>query len=341
MGAKGLRPPRDAAVGVWLLMICALVVVMILVGGATRLTDSGLSITEWRPVTGAIPPMSDADWASEFAKYRGRAEYQMQNAGMSLAEFQFIYWWEWAHRFLGRFIGVVFGVGFLLLWMAGRLKGRMTSTLVLGALGALQGGVGWWMVHGGLDLLDVPPVRLAVHLGLAFIILGLGWRMALGALGWPNRPGAMGAPAWLGWLFVILLFVQICAGALVAGSDAGRAYSDWPRIGGEWFPSSYFTLEPHWRNAIENHAALQFNHRTLGYVIGLIALVITLAAWLRSHGAARIMVLVMFCATLAQIWLGIHTIRLGAPLDLSLTHQGCAIVLWLSSLAMLRANAMR
>ncbi len=336
------RPPRDPALAAWLFLICLLVAGMILLGGATRLTDSGLSITEWRPVTGAIPPLSPADWQSEFAKYQTTHEFAVQNSEFGLAEFQTIYWWEWAHRFLGRLVGVVFGIGFLMFWMSGRLQGRFWSVLLLGAMGGLQGYVGWWMVQSGLaDRLDVSPLRLATHLGLAFLILGLGWRLALGALAWPQRAGVMGAPSFLGALFVLALYVQIIAGALMAGTDAGRAFADWPRIGGEWFPSSYLSLQPYWRNVIENHAAIQFNHRTLGYVVGALMLLIVLGAWIRGQGAARLMVLITFCATLTQIWLGVQAVKHAAPLDISLTHQGGAILLWLCALAMMRAHAMR
>ena len=322
-------PRPDYAVGWWLLCVCALVVLMILVGGATRLTDSGLSITEWRPVTGAIPPLSASDWASEFAKYQATTEYQLQNAGMSLAEFQTIYWWEWGHRLLGRLIGLVYALPFLWFLLAGRLKGRAAALSGLLLLGGLQGFVGWWMVESGLvDRLDVAPYRLAAHLGLAFLILGFGFWLALGAFGVPRARFGWPAGAFLG-----LLFMQILAGAAVAGSDAGKAYADWPTIGGEAFPSTYAALSPFWHNLFENHAAVQFNHRSLGYLVALCALALGALAWRRGRrrlGGA------LAAGALAQAFLGVATVLGAAPLGLSLAHQGGAAALWLLALAHLR-----
>jgi cytochrome c oxidase assembly protein subunit 15 len=336
------RAPHDPLVGAWLLAICVLVVGMILLGGATRLTDSGLSITEWKPISGALPPLSAHDWQDAFAKYRQTAQYSALNEGMSLSEFQFIYWWEWSHRLLGRLIGVVFAIPFVIFWIAGRLKGRFWPCLLLGALGGLQGAIGWWMVQSGLaGQIFVSPVRLAVHLGLAFLILALGWRLALGAFNWPRSPSVMGAPSAIGWLFVIALYAQILLGALMAGSGAARAYSDWPMIGHEWLPSTYAQLRPFWRNLVENHATIQFDHRTLGYVVALLALVLGVGALAFGRGAARRLALATFAVAVLQAALGIHTVMTGAPLDLSLTHQGGAIVLWLLAIATMRANTMR
>ncbi len=335
------RPRTDRLVGVWLLVICALVAVMILVGGATRLTDSGLSITEWRPVSGALAPVSDAQWALEFEKYRATYEYQAQNRGMSLAEFKTIYWWEWGHRLLGRVIGVAFAIPFLAFWAMGRLKGRFWACLGLFALGGAQGAIGWWMVRSGLDepRLDVDPVRLATHLGLAFLILALGWRLALDALGWP-RERAGGGLGRLGWVFSAVLFLQILAGALMAGADAGRAYADWPGIGGEAFPSGYARLSPFLANFVENHAAIQFNHRTLGYVLAGLAL------WLgwrtrALRGAARLAGLAVAGLSLGQVVLGIATILAGSTLHLSLAHQGGAVLLWLAAHTFSQTQAAR
>jgi len=329
-------PGRNRLVGLWLLAVCALVVVMILVGGATRLTDSGLSITEWRPVTGAIPPLSDADWASEFAKYQATAEYQVQNRGMSLAEFKTIYWWEWGHRLLGRLIGLVYALPFLAFWLTGRLRGRFWPCLGLLALGGLQGFVGWWMVQSGLsERLDVAPYRLATHLGLAFLILGAAAWLALDALGWLRRGASGVARPWaLG--FMGLLFLQILAGAAVAGSDAGKAFADWPTIGGEWLPAGYAALSPFWHNLFENHAAVQFNHRTLGYLAAAAALALAAIGWRRGEGAGRAVALALGGAAVAQVCLGVATVLAVAPLGLSLAHQSLAVVVWLCALAFLR-----
>ena len=337
------RAPYDPLIGAWLLAVCAMLVAMILIGGATRLTDSGLSITEWQPIGGAIPPLSGHDWDVLFAKYRATPQYRLETHGMSLAEFKFIFWWEWSHRFLGRAIGVVFALPFVLFALAGRLKGRFWRCLLLFALGGLQGAIGWWMVDSGLhgNMVVVSPVRLAIHLGLAFFILAFAWRMALGAFTWPRGPGLTGTPGWLGWTFIVLLYVQILAGALMAGSGAGRAYSDWPRIGGEWLPSSYASLTPIWRNFYENHATIQFDHRTLGYVLAAIATMMGAGAGLYGQGSAGRLAVLLFIAALAQAGLGIHAVTSGAPLDISLTHQAGAIVLWLIAHAAMRANAMR
>jgi cytochrome c oxidase assembly protein subunit 15 len=359
--------PRDPLVGVWLLLICALVVAMILVGGATRLTDSGLSITEWDIGKGLTPPLSGERWAAEFALYQRTAEYQVQNRGMSLSEFQAIYWWEWAHRFLGKAIGAAFALPFALFWATGRLRGRFWPVLGLFALGGAQGAIGWWMVVSGLEgRLDVSPVRLAVHLGMAFLILGLGVHLALGALGWPPGPRAsksglpdfdFGRPIRAGadrgrataetapaadapggspilvWTFVATLFAQILLGALMAGADAGAAFADWPTIGGEWFPSGYGLP-----SLIESRAALQFNHRMAGYAVLGLALVLAFAAHRGGEGPARAAAYWVGGLAILQAALGIAAILTGAHLAVSLIHQGGAVALWIAAMALQRAT---
>lgn len=333
---------KERAVGIWLLVVCAFVYAMILVGGATRLTDSGLSITEWNFVKQVWPPMTDQAWAEEFALYRQTPEYLDQNAGMTMADFQYIYWWEWGHRFLGKVIGVVFAAPFFLFWAMGRLRGRFWPVLGLFALGGAQGALGWWMVAGGLDRLDVPSYRLATHLGMAFLILAVASWLAMDALADAAPAGAAVAaprrdgPPWALWGFVVLLFVQILAGALVAGIDAGRRYGDWPTIGGAWFPSGYFEHSPWWRNIFESHAATQFNHRTLGYVLAVLGAVL---AWrsIRSGGVQRRWAMAVAALLGAQVVLGVITVMNAAPLGLSLAHQALAAVLWLASVGWLRA----
>ncbi len=322
-------PAREPLVALWLALIAALVALMILVGGATRLTDSGLSITEWRPISGALPPLNAADWEREFALYRETTEYQVQNRGMTLAEFEEIYWWEWGHRFLGRLIGVAFAIPFFVFWITGRLRGRLWPVFGLFALGALQGAIGWWMVASGLvGRLDVAPLRLAVHLGMAFLIFAIAIRLMLGALGRRGLDGETGAPRWALWAFAALLFTQIILGAFVAGNDAGRAYTDWPTIGGEWWPSTYAALTPFHLNFLENHAAVQFNHRLGGYLVALCGLALAGAAMARGRGPARLGALALGAGVLAQIGLGVAVILNAAPLDLSLAHQGLAILLF-------------
>lgn len=327
----------DRGVGVWLLSICALLVGMILLGGATRLTDSGLSITEWQPVTGALPPLSAADWQSAFRKYQTTAEFRLQNSGMSLEEFKGIFLWEWAHRLVGRVIGLAFGLPFLVFWALGRLRGRVLACLGVLGLGGAQGALGWWMVQSGLSArLDVAPMRLAMHLGLAFIILGMSALLAMQALGWPRRQVAIGVPRLWVIGFAVLLFLQILAGAAMAGSDAGRAYTDWPRIGGAWIPLGYGQSGFSWHELFEDHAVVQFHHRMLGYGVALAGLALGLWAWRRGVGAARVLGLMLALGVLAQMILGIATLVHAAPLDLSLAHQGGAIVLWLMAMASLR-----
>ena len=242
--AKGPDPARKG-IFIWLMILALLVAIMVLVGGATRLTDSGLSITEWAPVMGAVPPLSAADWDAAFAAYQETTEFKDQNNWMTLADFKPIYWWEWGHRFLGRFIGLVWFIGFV--WFLARRaipEGWTGRLLLPGILGGVQGALGWWMVASGLtDRLDVAPYRLAAHLGLAFVIFALLLWYALRIrkdsveilqARRRRESGLMGWTAILG----VLVFVQILSGALVAGLDAGRGYVDWPLMEGNFLPQN-------------------------------------------------------------------------------------------------------
>ena len=256
----------------WLKSLFFLIVLIILVGGLTRLTDSGLSITEWKPITGALPPFSAESWSSEFDKYKKIPEYKLQNEGMSLSEFKFIYWWEWGHRQLGRVIGMVWFFGFISLLTFGKTnKSWSLRLLLIGILIGIQGTVGWWMVSSGLTgtLLDVASYRLATHLGLAFIILGyIAWLILL--LGKNDtfllqaRRNADQKYIFLSTGLLYLIFLQILIGALVAGIDAGRSYTDWPLMGGQFLPPDLFYLTPLWRNFFEDPGLVQFVHRISG-----------------------------------------------------------------------------
>ena len=276
-GGSGAR----GAVRIWLLVLFALVVVMIAVGGMTRLTDSGLSITEWAPVTGAIPPLNAEDWQREFDLYRQIPEYQLQNAGMTLDEFKVIYWWEWGHRQLGRFVGLVWALGFLWFLVTRTMpRGWTGRLLLLGALGGLQGAIGWWMVSSGLEpgMLDVASYRLATHLGLAFVILGviawytfrLGRREAdLLQARRSAEPQLFGGSTGL----MHLAFLQILLGALVAGIDAGRMFPTWPDMGGGFLFARAPCVARHgpatgMAEPLETPAvyAVQFTHRMAGYL---------------------------------------------------------------------------
>ncbi|WP_281856032.1 heme A synthase [Litoreibacter halocynthiae] len=319
----------------WLMVLFAMVVVMIVVGGLTRLTDSGLSITEWKPVTGAMPPMSESAWEAELEKYRAIPEYQLQNKGMSLSEFKTIYWWEWGHRQLGRVIGLVWAVGFFWFLLRKQIPTGWTGRLVgIGALGGLQGAIGWWMVSSGLtgEMLDVASYRLATHLGLAFVILGLiAWYVFMlgrtdAELMQARRSGSSTLTKLTSWL-VPVAYLQIIVGALVAGIDAGRTYTDWPLMAGDVFPTLAFEYSPIWRNFFESEALVQFNHRTLGYILFLFSMFI----WWRSRGAANRAVKQAFdwvaVMMFGQLVLGIGTVLYAAPWHLAIIHQLGAVVL--------------
>lgn len=337
--AGGIDRTRKGArrgVRVWLMILFTLVAVMIAVGGLTRLTDSGLSITEWKPVTGALPPMTGADWDQEFAKYQASPEYLLQNKGMTLEAFKTIFWWEWGHRQLGRVIGLVWAIGFFGFLAARRIPAGWTGRLVLiGALGGMQGAIGWWMVASGLHgrMVDVASYRLATHLGLAFVILGfITWYVL--HLGRPEaalmqaRRGREGKLFGLSTGLMHFAFLQIILGALVAGIDAGRGYIDWPLMAGQFFPDAAFNLTPLWTNFFENPALVQFIHRMSGY--GLF--VFGGAVWWTARGSAhpvtrRAFHLVMGMMVL-QMVLGIVTVMQAAAPHIAITHQIGAVVLW-------------
>ena len=328
-GARG-------AIRAWLMVLFALVVVMIAVGGLTRLTDSGLSITEWRPVTGALPPMSEAAWAEEFDKYRAIPEYQLQNRGMSLQEFKFIYWWEWGHRQLGRLIGLVWAAGFVFFAATRKIPTGWTPKLLfIGALGGLQGFIGWWMVSSGLEegMLDVASYRLATHLGLAFVIFGfIAWYIyELGRkqadLLQARRSGDAGL-ARLGSILVGFAFIQILLGALVAGIDAGRAYPDWPLMAGGFFPPEPFGLEPVWRNFFEDAGLVQFMHRMAGYLLFAFGLFVWWRARVSANTRTRFAFNAVMAMMLVQMVLGIVTVIYSAPWQIAIVHQFGAVVLW-------------
>jgi cytochrome c oxidase assembly protein subunit 15 len=323
------------AVRVWLLSVAALVFAMIVVGGATRLTDSGLSITEWQPLLGAIPPLTAADWQDAFSKYQQIPEYHLVNKGMSLAEFQFIYWWEWSHRFLGRLIGVAFALPFLFFWLNGRLSpGLAPRLMAVLLLGAVQGVVGWYMVQSGLaDRIDVSQYRLALHLTIAMVIFGALLWLALDAgaeAGSGRHTASTGAKAAAVGL-VALILLQTALGGLVAGLKAGLTYNTWPLMDGRLVPSGLGLLEPWYLNLFENVTTVQFDHRVMAYVI-LAAAAANAIAMARSEdaGASRL-AWALAIAVIAQAALGIATLLAMVPLWLGLAHQaGAAIVFGMS-----------
>ena len=323
-GAAG-RPYRRV-VRIWLYTLAALVVLMVAVGGATRMTGSGLSITEWRPVTGAVPPLSAADWSSEFEKYRGTPQYQILNQGMGIEDFKTLYWWEWGHRMLGRFLGLAFFLPLLVLGLMGAFDRRLgLGLLALGALGALQGAIGWIMVASGLKpgMIAVAPLKLSLHLTTASLILaGLVWLAA----GQRNADIAR-APARVragAFLVTGLILLQIALGGLVAGSRAGLAYNTWPLMNGDLLPPFDVLLAttPWIENFVDNLALVQLNHRLVAYLLVLAALVHALDTRLRFPGSAAARRASGIAAlALAQMALGIVTLLLAVPLWAGLAHQ--------------------
>jgi cytochrome c oxidase assembly protein subunit 15 len=316
---------RSRAVALWLFAVAALVFAMVVVGGATRLTDSGLSITEWKPVTGAIPPLNQGAWLAEFEKYRQIPEYRYVNAGMSLDEFKVIYWWEWAHRLLGRVIGLAFALPFFAFLALRRMPRRLVwRGWALLALGGLQGLVGWWMVSSGLsERVDVAPERLTTHLGLALVLfVALVWT-ALEAWSGPSqaRPGRWSNAA-AGLL--ALVFAQCLLGGFVAGNDAGRVYTDWPLMDGRWWPAEYGGGGL-WATLAHDLAAVQLHHRLGAYAVFAAALLFAWAVW--RSGAERPLRAAAVAAALAvtgQFVLGILTLMNAVPIGLGILHQGGA-----------------
>lgn len=320
----------NAAVAAWLWFTAGLVFAMIIVGGATRLTDSGLSITEWQPLLGALPPLNDADWHVAFEKYRQIPQYHIVNKGMSLEAFKAIYWWEWAHRFLGRIIGIVFAVPLFVFWRMGRLH-RAAATKYVGVflLGGLQGVIGWYMVKSGLaERVDVSQYRLALHLTTAFAILGLLVWLALDASGVGtngNRGSVTPAIKRTASALVVLVMFQVVLGAFVAGLNAGLVYNTWPTMDSYWVPPDYWATTPAYLSFFEGHAATQFNHRLLAYIVGVMALFQAyqvMRAPVAVDGAVWRSAFVVVIAVALQMMLGIMTLLAQVPLSLGLLHQG-------------------
>ena len=348
-GVRAADVPRAAprAVAAWLLCCCVLVFAMVVVGGVTRLTHSGLSITEWQPIVGTLPPLTDADWDAAFARYRATPEFRQVNHAMTLAAFKGIFWWEYAHRLLGRLIGMAFLVPFA--WFALRRRippGYAAPLAGLFVLGGLQGAAGWFMVASGLvDDPRVSPFRLTLHLVLAFLIFGAMLWTALSLLA--PRAARTGPPpgarrvARHAALFALLVLVMVASGGLVAGIRAGFAYNTFPLMNGHLVPPEVLMLEPAWRNFFWNMATVQLDHRA-------IALALVLAgAWLwrrvrttagTSRGARRAADAVALMLAV-QVTLGIATVVNAVPLPLAALHQAGAVILF--GLALVLAHALR
>jgi len=304
----------------WLYIVAALVFAMVIVGGATRLTDSGLSITEWKPILGAIPPMNDADWQDAFRKYQAIPEYHLVNKGMSVESFKFIYWWEWSHRFLGRFIGIAFFLPFVFFWLTKRIeRGAIPKLLGLFVLGGLQGFLGWYMVKSGLvDRVDVSQYRLAAHLTLALTIYAAIIWTALG-FGRAKRDVWSSNRGRVALAIVGLVLLQIAIGGFVAGLKAGLNYNTWPLMANALVPHGLGMLSPWWLNFFENALTVQFVHRFVAYALFGVTLVHALRQRLTTAT-------VLFGAVLGQAILGICTLLFHVPISLALVHQGGALV---------------
>jgi heme a synthase len=314
------QPTPVSPVRLWLYFIAFLVFCMVIVGGATRLTNSGLSITEWRPLLGAIPPLSEADWLAAFDRYKLIPQYRNLNSQMGLGDFKFIYWWEWAHRFLGRFIGLAFALPFLYFALRKKLERKLFPRLaVLFILGGAQGALGWYMVSSGLiDRVDVSQYRLAAHLTLAALIFAAILWVSSGVGKSHDRP--QDYDDWFAVLIVALVLLQIAAGGFVAGLDAGQGYQTWPKMDGQWIPDGLLSVQPAWRNFFENALTVQFSHRVTAYVLLLATI----------HHAWRcfsVPSMIFLYAVFIQVCLGVLTLILHVPLAAALLHQAGAMII--------------
>ncbi|RZM33317.1 MAG: heme A synthase [Sphingomonas sp.] len=326
---------------IWLFVAAALVVAMVIIGGITRLTESGLSITQWKPLTGIIPPLNAVQWQAEFDNYKRIPEYQQLNRGMTLAGFQAIFFWEYVHRLLGRVVGMVYLLPFLYFWARGRLpRGYVPRLGALVALIVLQGAIGWWMVSSGLTKrTDVSHIRLAIHLVTALTLLaGTVWTaldlrdLAATRLARPARLRAFAAAA------LVLLFTQILFGAFTAGLDAGYAFSSWPLMGDEIFPAATPMTDPMWRNAIDNPIVVQFIHRWLAFVAaaGIVAL-----GWRAIRAGAPRIGGIAIALVAGQILLGIATLLTGVEIVVAVAHQANAALLLIAAIAAAHAVGRR
>ncbi|MCA6120665.1 COX15/CtaA family protein [Bradyrhizobium sp. WSM 1704] len=330
MAGISAKTSQLRAVRVWLTAVAALIALMVLVGGATRLTESGLSIVEWKPVTGALPPLTEAQWTQAFEGYKTIPQYRELNAGMTLDQFKTIFWWEWSHRLLGRFIGAAYLLPFLYFLWRGAVSGELGRRLwIIFGFGALQGAVGWWMVASGLThRVEVSQYRLATHLVLALLIFAaIVWTLRR----FIERPPLI-APLRLKITSAVLLaltFLQLYFGALVAGLRAGKVYNTWPEIDGAFIPSAdrLWFETPWWRNLFDNTLTVQFEHRMTAYLLFALAIAHAIDA-VRSRAGGGVIAGAwwLVAAITIQATLGILTLLHQVPIDLALTHQAVAIV---------------
>jgi cytochrome c oxidase assembly protein subunit 15 len=333
------RAPR--AVAAWLLVCCALVALMVLVGGVTRLTHSGLSIVEWQPLVGAVPPLGEGEWQAVFDKYKQTPEYKQVNRGMSLAEFKGIFWWEYVHRLLGRLIGLAFFAPLAWFWLRGRLDRRLAWKLLgVFALGGLQGALGWYMVKSGLvDDPRVSQFRLTAHLGLAFLIFGAMLWVALDLFS-PRRNAPAEAPSRLAAVAAAVVFLQVLLGGLVAGIRAGKAYNTFPLMNGHLVPPETFMIDPWWKNFFYNMATVQLDHRVVAWLLlVLVAWLWARVSWIDAAPRARVAAHLLAVALIVQFALGVWTLLASVPVALGAAHQFVAVIVF--GAALFCAHALR
>ena len=318
------HPSRPRAVMLWLFAVAALIVLMVIVGGITRLTESGLSITEWKPISGVIPPLTDAQWQAEFEQYKRIPQFTENNSSMTLAGFKGIFFWEYSHRLLGRLIGLAFALPLLWFWVRKRVPpgfgGRLLGLL---ALGGLQGAIGWWMVASGLSVrTDVSHERLAIHLLTALVLLvGMIWTALDLRLLLTNRLAPRARLRPIAAIALLLLLIQIMYGAFTAGLHAGYAFSSWPLMGDAFFPAGVPMVDPAWRNAVDNPVVVQFIHRWFAFVAAAGLLVLAISA--ARRGAPRTATALIGLLVL-QILLGISTLLSGVEIGVAIAHQANA-----------------
>jgi cytochrome c oxidase assembly protein subunit 15 len=328
LGARGRHDYNRALVRGWLYIVLVVLVAIVMVGGATRMTGSGLSITEWKPIHGVIPPLNPSEWQEEFEKYQQIPQYEQLNKGMTLEEFKGIFWWEWAHRVLARGVGFLVAIPLVFFWLTGRLESRLKPRLVgLLALGGLQGAIGWWMVASGLvDRVSVSQYRLATHLTLASIIITATTYIARGLATHSEAPAGGGVQRFAG-LMVLLVLMQIYLGGLVAGLRAGLSYNTWPLMDGAIVPGDLLVIDPAWRNVFENPKTVQFVHRIAAYTVLAAALWHAFATTKANPGsthARRAWLLALLA--LGQAAIGVGTLLAQAHVHWALLHQAFAML---------------
>lgn len=326
--------PRS--VGRWLLAWAVMLLLTVMIGGITRLTNSGLSITEWKPISGVVPPLSEVAWEEAFAKYREIPEYRVEHASMGLAEFKRIYLWEYFHRLWARAVGLALVIPMALFWRRGWLDARLKrrSVLLLALVGA-QAALGWFMVQSGLTILtDVSHYRLAAHLGLALVIVAITVATATGLLAPAEPPSATGPTASLAWAWAGTVFVTAVAGALVAGLDAGMIFNEFPKMGGRWIPVGYGRLVPWWLNALADPVAVQFHHRVLATITAATGLALGWASMRTNAAISQRLGLAIVVGVVLQFSLGVATLLTSVPVGLAVAHQGVAVILFSGAVAL-------